>query len=696
MLVKGMLSSRNGFLAGTFCRPLACLLLAFLAACSSPDIEPPIGESIPPDPLFVLLDAYKGNEQYFLRYRRNENIYYATGDFPVPAIVGPTVDDRNYDTPMVAPMASGEPESWDELTANLTPIPVLDVQDWASLREQLFGDLLPREENKGVAISFDRVDYFLFYDKAGNFRARRLIDMPPWYSVARRIDLSQHFDGWQPVLKAFLSESGIESEDVIFSTGDLDRGSVPFLYINTRSKLIVLVQYDDLSETTLGGVPGLHVLQSFWHVFQSHTYTILMRPFSTIQSLLSVVSDTAVETGRALLPNLGFDGPVPPVADHDTMDLASWEAYLDEELGRSASRGELKFLVDGEAFFTRFVDVLASARESIDIRAYIFDNDDVALSVGELLKRRSREGVDVRVLFDGLGSIGASGAQSRSLPDDHQHPLSIENYLTSQSNVQVRKSKNPWLTGDHVKTMIIDRELAYIGGMNIGREYRYDWHDLMVEIRGPVLDKINREFAIEWGRAGVLGDFSYLFNWREKSLNRDLDGYPVRLLYTKPGRDEIYQLQREAILRSQRYIYIENAYFTDDALLRALIVARRRGVDVRVIIPLETDRGMITRNITLAANVMLKHGIRVYIYPGFSHAKAAIFDGWASVGSANLDRLSLHINKEINIATSEPSAVQALTEALFEPDFAQSREMTEPFPVRWTDHIIEMFGDYVF
>ena len=75
------------------------------------------------------------------------------------------------------------------------------------------------------------------------------------------------------------------------------------------------------------------------------------------------------------------------------MDLASWEAYLDGVLKRSSSRGELKFLVDGEAFFTRFVDVLASARESIDIRAYIFDNDDVALNVGELLKRRSREGV---------------------------------------------------------------------------------------------------------------------------------------------------------------------------------------------------------------------------------------------------------------------------------------------------------------
>jgi cardiolipin synthase len=170
----------------------------------------------------------------------------------------------------------------------------------------------------------------------------------------------------------------------------------------------------------------------------------------------------------------------------------------------------------------------------------------------------------------------------------------------------------------------------------------------------------------------------------------------VRLLHTKPGRDEIYQLHKEAALRARRYIYIENAYFIDDALLCSLIVARRRGVDLRVIITLETDRGLISRNIILAANTMLAQRTRVYIYPGFSHTKAAIFDGWASMGSANLDRLSLHINREINIATSEPSALQALTESLSEPDFARSTELTEPLPQHWTDHIIEMFGDCVF
>jgi cardiolipin synthase len=187
-----------------------------------------------------------------------------------------------------------------------------------------------------------------------------------------------------------------------------------------------------------------------------------------------------------------------------------------------------------------------------------------------------------------------------------------------------------------------------------------------------------------------------LLDFDPNDENQSAEGYPVRLIYTKPGQYEIFALQREAIRRSQRYIYIENAYFTNDALLKELILARRRGVDVRVIIPLETDRGMITRNIALTANIMLENGIRVFIYPGFSHAKAAIFDGWASVGSANLDRLSLKINREINIATSEADAVNALMEKLFRPDFEKSTELAQPFPSRWTDYLIELFGDYVF
>jgi hypothetical protein len=495
----------------------ACVLL--IASCSAPEEQEPIGEDIPDEPLFILLDAYRGNERYFLRYRRDDEIFYVSGDLRTQ-FPSADAEEASYDIPTVAPMEALPRDPWERITSQLRPVPILQVAEWGELRSRLFGELMPTESNQGLAVSFDRVDYFFFYDRDGTFRARRLIDKPPWYSVAA----------------------------------------------------------------------------------------------------------------------------------------------------------------------------------SIDLRAYIFDNDDVALNIAELLRRRSREGIRVRVLFDGLGTTTAHLGDPDEMPEEHRSPVSMRQFLEQNSRVNVRVVKNPFMTGDHVKTMIVDRELAFVGGMNIGREYRYEWHDLMVEVTGPVVDKINREFRQAWGHAGPWGDFSWFSNWAafDRNARRNPGGYPVRVIVTKPGREEIFRLHHEAIRRSRRYIYIQNAYFTDDHLLDELIKARRRGVDVRVIIPLETDSGFLTRNIALAANTMLANGIRVFIYPGFSHAKAAIFDGWASVGSANPDHLSLRINKELNIATSEPEAVMALDEQLFQPDFAKSTEMTEPFRERLSDHLIELFGDYLF
>ena len=248
-----------------------------------------------------------------------------------------------------------------------------------------------------------------------------------------------------------------------------------------------------------------------------------------------------------------------------------------------------------------------------------------------------------------------------------------------------------------MKTAIIDERLAFTGGMNIAREYRYDWHDLMIELRGPIVDELQYEFEKAWAHAGLLGDMNYVFaRLRPRPDNAGDSGHPVRALFTRPGDHEIFRAQREAIRSAQRYIYVQNAYFTDDAMLYELASARHRGVDVKVIMPLVTDRGPITRNNALAANAMLEHGIRVFIYPGMSHIKAAVFDGWACIGSANWDRWSFRINKELNIATSERAAVAELERRLFEPDFANSVELVEPFPERWTDHLLEVLGDYLF
>ncbi|UCH40948.1 MAG: phosphatidylserine/phosphatidylglycerophosphate/cardiolipin synthase family protein, partial [Gammaproteobacteria bacterium] len=281
--------------------------------------------------------------------------------------------------------------------------------------------------------------------------------------------------------------------------------------------------------------------------------------------------------------------------------------------------------------------------------------------------------------------------------DFHAAPPSVRLFLESDSEVKVRQKANPWFTGDHIKSFIVDQQVAYVGGMNIGREYRYDWHDMMMELRGPVVDKLAREFDISWRHAGPLGDLGYLAGRASSLEARNQErGYPLRLLLTGLGNYEIYNAQIEAIRRAQNHIYIQNAYFTDDRMLRELVFARRRGVDVRVVVPMETDHGPITRSNVLAANVMLENGIRVYIYPGFSHVKAAIYDGWACLGSANFDRLSLRLNRELNIASSDSGLVEQLQQQLFDVDFQASPELTEPIPDRWVDHLVELVSDYLF
>lgn len=97
-----------------------------------------------------------------------------------------------------------------------------------------------------------------------------------------------------------------------------------------------------------------------------------------------------------------------------------------------------------------------------------------------------------------------------------------------------------------------------------------------------------------------------------------------------------------------------------DAQIYRAQLAAIRGVDVRVILPTAGNHGPMNASNQVAINKMLHNEIRVYLYPGMSHVKAAIFDGWACVGSANFDKLSLEINEELNLATSEPAVVREL------------------------------------
>ena len=160
-------------------------------------------------------------------------------------------------------------------------------------------------------------------------------------------------------------------------------------------------------------------------------------------------------------------------------------------------------------------------------------------------------------MIDGLGNLMAMQTDPDSMHPDFEVPYSIERYLENQSAIQVRTLSNPWMTSDHTKTTIIDKKIAFLGGMNIGREYRYDWHDMMMEVRGPVVDQLQFDTDKAWERAGVLGDLANLVRFLSGKKHRaDNIGYPVRLLYTKNFDSQIYRAQMAAIRNAKGYIYI--------------------------------------------------------------------------------------------------------------------------------------------
>ena len=640
--------------------------------------------------------AYISEFEFFVRFRRGKEMLYGGGEW------ASRIDLREASRseaagPYIVPLEYEQSNAWNLIPNDVTKARILGSADWEEFRGLLFEAILPKKKRAGIVLDFGVDDYFLYYDKDGNFQATVIQKKPADYRIDHRVAISEFMHlGW-PTLETFLAERDISERRVAFNTGDTGDYSLPFVYANRDLHVAAFVrQPPQRFPYAKSNVTG-PIVQTAGHIAQSHLGGIALRPVSSIYRLFFVAADTVVET---ITPDWMISlesSPVPPLGNSVGMDLDRWEATLDQLTGRESSKGTIQYLIDGEQFFTRLIDTASSAEESISLRTYIFDNDDYAEKIGELLKRRSKEGVDVKVLLDGLGTIISTVEKQESLPEGYEGASSVRQFLEKNSKVDVRQATNPWLTGDHVKTIIIDKTLAFTGGMNIAREYRYDWHDLMMELHGPVVDVLQEEFNYAWAHAGFLGDISYfLQNFKRRARNAEDIGYPIRVLFTRVDDPEIFNAQRMAARSARRYIYVENAYFTDDAILYELAKARRRGVDVRVIVPLVTDRGPITRNNVLAANAMLEHGIRVYVYPGMSHVKAAVFDGWACLGTANWDRLSFRINKELNIATSHPEAVQRLEADLFEKDFERSIEITEPFPERWSDHLLEILGDYVF
>ena len=239
----------------------------------------------------------------------------------------------------------------------------------------------------------------------------------------------------------------------------------------------------------------------------------VIRPFSTAKAYYALMLKSAGGIfKRTAISTVSFpileQNPIPPVSNQPSMDLDLWENDLDTIVGNKTASGTISYLVDGDEYFPRLKQAIDNAEDTINIRTYIFDNDDVGLEMADILREKSGQ-AKVKVLVDGLGDLFATNLDSESMPIDTELPSSITEYLKYESNVKVHRQSNPWLTGDHVKTTIIDQKTAFVGGMNIGREYRHDWHDLMMEVTGPVVNQLQYEFDKNWIKSGLLGDLGW-------------------------------------------------------------------------------------------------------------------------------------------------------------------------------------------
>ena len=372
------------------------------------------------------------------------------------------------------------------------------------------------------------------------------------------------------------------------------------------------------------------------------------------------------------------------------MNLGDWEQWLDKYTGTRSEQGHLELLVDGEKFFPRIQSAFESATNHIRFCVYIFDRDDVAVSVADQLRKKSAD-VEVSVIMDRMGSIaGGLAPPSTPMPENFEPPSSIGPYLRKDSQVKVRYSLNPWLSADHSKVFLVDDSRAWLGGMNIGREYRYEWHDLMLEVTGPVISSLEYDFRRDWAHAGPFGDFGYaaaLMSQPKEIKKTEEPGnwIPVRRLPTRTGWKPFKNAILASLERAKSYVYVENPYLFDKHVIADLVRARNRGVDVRVVMPRKNDLKVGGRSNLVVANYLLQHGVRVYFYPGMTHVKALLADGWTCIGSGNLNHLSLRICQEQNIATSDPAFAAEVRRDLFEQDFARSYELKEPLSVGWAD-----------
>jgi cardiolipin synthase len=344
--------------------------------------------------------------------------------------------------------------------------------------------------------------------------------------------------------------------------------------------------------------------------------------------------------------------------------------------------GDFDIFTHGKKLFADYFHELQNAKKHIHVLFYIVKDDAISQEFFNILKEKARSGVEVRLLIDRLGSFKVKKAAIQTLREAGVRFAFSNNiklpFLFYSSQIR-----------NHRKISIIDGEIGYLGGFNVGKEYIDEdpsvgiWRDYHLKITGRSVNFLQTEFLSDWHEyAGedIMGNPAYF---------PDLADGQVRHRFVPTEAQQLEQNYLTLIQQARDSLIIGTPYFVPcQKILAALLAALKRGVHLSIIVPFAADHALVQEGSFPYLRKLIQAGANVYQYKkGFYHAKTLLIDDKiCDIGTANFDKRSMYLNKEINCYIYDPAFIQRLKKIL-EKDIDDSVPLTlavlnKPNPIR--------------
>jgi cardiolipin synthase len=370
------------------------------------------------------------------------------------------------------------------------------------------------------------------------------------------------------------------------------------------------------------------------------------------------------------------ENPIVPLASDTQLAV---RLFADQAFSRAAGApliagNNVRLLRDAEENYPAWKEAIRNARRTVYFESYIIHDDDIGREFADLLAEKAREGIRVRVLYDWMGAIARSG-------------WSFWRRLR-RAGVEVRCFNPPrfdsafgWLSRDHRKTIVVDKQVAFVTGLCVGRPWEGNpkrgvapWRDTGVSIEGPAVAEVERAFASTWAACGApLPECDR----EDNSATAAAGNVAMRIIATQPGVASIYRLDQLIAALARESIWLTDAYFVGtSSYVQALCAAAADGVDVRLMLPRAADVPFVRAISRAGYRTLLEAGVRVFEWNGpMLHAKTAVADGrWARVGSTNLNIASWVSNWELDVIV-EDDGFAAEMQAMYLDDLSRATEI---------------------